>query len=95
MTSSYCNVGYRKYDSFEEAVEDHYGWFARRDQPNDIEGYYKKRLDSCRKSYEKFNSGIVYAHISSNTLRALEKKGLIEIVKDGMRNDDWVRLLYV
>lgn len=95
MTSNFCNGGFKRYDSFQQAVEDHYGFFARRDQPNDIEGYYKEHLNFCRGYYEKFRNGVIDAHISSNTLRALEKKGLVEILIDGKRHTDWVRLLYI
>jgi len=95
MTSYFTNGFDEKYDSFEDAVEKNYGFLARRDRPNDIEGYYKEHLDFCRKYYDKYRVGIVDTHTSSNTLRALEKKGLIEILHDGKRDRDWIRLLYV
>jgi len=95
MTSHFTNTFGEKYDSFEDAIEKKYGFFAKRDQPNDIEGYYKEQIDWCRGYYEKFRSGIVYTHTSSNTIRALERKGLIEIIHDGKRGTDWIRLLYI
>jgi len=83
------------FGTFEDAVEKHYGFFARRDQPNDIDGYYKKEIDWVRGYYEMFRSGVVEVHASSNTIKALEKKGLIEIIYDGKRGTDRIRLLYV
>lgn len=81
--------------TFEEAVEDHFRFFAKRDHRHNQEAYINEQVEDARREYEEHRKGIVYAHTSSNTLRALEKKGLIEIIKDGRRNLDTIRLLYI
>ncbi len=95
MTSDWTNTYGPEYATFEEAVNNMYMWLAKRDRPNDVEGYIKDKLDSCREDYEMFRSGVVLIHASSNTLRALEKKGCIEIIVDGGRSTDTVRLLTI
>ena len=52
-------------------------------------------IDFYRSAYEQARAGIVVVNTSSNTLRALERKGYIEIIKDGGRNLDTIRLLNV
>lgn len=94
-TSYFCNSDSPFFGTFEEAVEKSFGWIARRDQPNDVEGYFAESLAFCKRYYDMFRSGIVQVHTSSHTLAALEKKGLIEIIKDGKRHTDTIRLLYV
>lgn len=95
MHSTYMNVCERNYESFEAAVEDHYRFFAERDHRNDQDEYIKSQIERCRRTYEEQRSGVVTITTSSHTIRALEKKGLIEIIKDGGRMYDKIRLLYV
>lgn len=95
MHSSWMNSYEHNYESFEEAVEDHYRFFAKRDHRNDQEAYIKSKVENARETYEMFRSGIIHLKTSSNTIRALEKKGLIEIIKDGGWMFDTVKLLNV
>lgn len=97
MHSEYMGGG--SYASFEDAVEGHYRFFAKRDHKRDQEGYIKQSVEKAKATYEKQRSGIVTVHTSSNTIRALERKGLIEIIRDGGLTGTWmhdtIRLLYV
>jgi translation initiation factor 2 alpha subunit (eIF-2alpha) len=95
MHSEYANTYGEQYDSFEDAVEKNYRWFAKRDRKNDQEGYIRERVEWIRGKYEEFRKGIVYMYVSSNTLRALEKKGYIKIIVDGGRLSDKAQLLCI
>ncbi len=95
MTSHWTNTYEDEYETFEEAVNDNLLWIAKRDQPNDVEGYIREHLEWTRGYYEKFRSGIVEIYTSSHTLRALERRGLIEIIEEGGRSTDTIRLLTV
>jgi hypothetical protein len=95
VNSHFTNTYEKPYSSFEEAVNDHYLWIAKRDQPNDVDGYIADMLAFCRKWYEAYRSGTFQTHQNSSTLRALEKKGYIEIIVDGMNHDDTIRLLNI
>lgn len=50
--------------------------------------FYRQRFEEAkkdqyyRKVYDNYKKQIVYTYTSSQTLRSLEKKGLIEIIKD-------------
>lgn len=95
MYGHYTNTYGEKYESFEDAVEKHYRFFARRDHKSNQEAYIKECVNRAREQYEKFRSGIGHCSASSHTIRALEKKGLIEIINDGRRSYDTIRLLYI
>lgn len=95
MHSDWMNGYEHNYESFEAAVEDHYRFFAKRDHRDDQEGYIRSELAKARRRYEEFRSGVITVHTSSNVIRALEKKGLIEIIKDGGWMLDKIRLLYI
>lgn len=60
--------------------------FGKKEAERTIE-FYKTLYDEAR------NQNIYLAHTSSNTLRAMERKGLIEIIRDGGKYMDKVRLL--
>ena len=95
-TCHYCNGNRPKLTStFEEWVDDKYTWIAKRDQPRDVDGYIAEQVERLRRNYEMKRSGIIGVHTSSSTLRALEKKGLVEIIVDGRRDFDTIRLLYI
>ena len=99
MHSAYMNTYEHNYESFEDAVEDKYRFFAKRDHKRDQEGYIANRVEDAKKDYEEHRQGIVITHTSSNTIRALEKKGIIEIISDGGLVAGWmydkIRLLYI
>lgn len=95
MHSDWTNSYEHNYESFEAAVEDKYRFFAKRDHRNDQEAYIKSRVEKAREVYEMFRSGIIKVKTSSNTIRALEKKGLVEIIKDGGWMFDEIRLLNI
>ena len=95
MHSRWTGGYHEHYESFEEAVEDNYRWLARRDSRNDQEGYIAKQLAFCRRHYEEHRAGIVTMRMSSNTLRAIAKKGYIEIIEDNYRQSDKFRLLCI
>ena len=96
-----CNSWYdTKYDfergrfaSFEDAVNDEFLFFAKRDGAGDVDGYIANRIAEAKEYYEEFRSGIVYGCMSSNTLRALERKGVIEILEDGGKYFDKFRII--
>lgn len=92
-----CNDWYGtergEYATFEDAVNDKFLFFAERDGAGDVDGYIANEIAKAKERYEEFRSGIVYAHMSSNTLRALERKGIIEVMRDGRNMFDKFRLI--
>ena len=78
MHSDWMNGYERNYESFEAAVEDHFRFFATRDHKGHEDEYIQSELARVKSRYEEFRSGVVTLQTSSNTIRALEKKGLID-----------------
>lgn len=95
ITSDWCNVTRQKYESVDDYVEGEIMFFAKRDRPNDVEGYIADRIARLRETWENHRVGVVSARMSSNTLRALERKGYVEIIEDGRSMWDEIRLLCV
>lgn len=78
--SNWCGGGF-SHHSFDEVI-DALRWFGKRDCPKNVDGYVEEKLARLRKKYENFRAGILHTVTSSNTLRAMEKKGYIEIIED-------------
>ena len=57
------------------------------------EGYEIRPAGWSRQQYEKRKTGIVFTITSSHTLRALETRGLIRIIKDAKRGVDEIQVL--
>lgn len=58
-------------------------FFRQRFEEAKKDQYYREVYDNCKKQ-------IVYSHTSSQTLRSLEKKNLIEIIKDSAGEHDGI-----
>lgn len=57
------------------------------------EGLFDSLMKIYKREYDNIVDGIAYVTASSNTLRALEKKGAIEVIHYGERNRDMIRLV--
>ena len=58
-----------------------------------VEELPERWVSVLRRDYDGLREGIAIVKASSNTLRALETKGFIEIVSDGGRNIDHIKLV--
>jgi hypothetical protein len=58
-----------------------------------VEELPERWVSAFRRDYDGLREGVAIVKASSNTLRALEAKGIIEIVSDGGRNIDYIKLV--
>ena len=61
--------------------------------PTIVDGYEVFPAGHWMSKYEAEKEGITLTHASSNTLRALERMGLIEIIHDAGRGIDTIKVL--
>ena len=61
--------------------------------PTIVDGYEIFPAGYWMSRYEARKEGIAITHASSNTLRALERMGLIEIINDAGRGIDTIKVL--
>lgn len=82
-----------QYLSNAKALQDALEIVAKDSKPTVIDGFEIFPANHLREKYESEKLGETLTITSSNTLRALERMGLIQIIKDAGRGVDHIRIL--
>lgn len=95
----------RYYTNIDDAIEDKenhyplikrwadYMYESKQDAINSLMEDVNKYKDKYGSSYQKRRDGIVLTRTSSNTLRALEKRGFIKIIRDAKTGVDTIKII--